>query len=93
MPATDLQLSANWLANLDTPYTVEHYLQNLDGSYPDTAADIDNLTGTTDDRITPKVKENQYHGFQVPTPSQVQISPNGDTVVRLYYTRSAFYRG
>jgi hypothetical protein len=61
MPATGLTLKANWIPNPDTPYKVEHYLQNLDGSYPTEPEDTDNLTGTTDEWITPKVKENQYH--------------------------------
>jgi hypothetical protein len=45
MPATGLTLKANWIPNPDTPYKVEHYLQNLDGiTYPSTPADIDNLS-------------------------------------------------
>ena len=49
MPATGLTLKANWIANTNTPYTVEHYFQNMDGiTYPETTDVIDNLSGTTD---------------------------------------------
>jgi hypothetical protein len=49
MPATGLTLKANWIANTNTPYTVEHYFQNMDGeTYPQTAEYTDYLTGTTD---------------------------------------------
>ena len=48
MPADNLQLVANWIANPDTPYKVEHYFQNIDLTYPVTTDVIDNLSGTTD---------------------------------------------
>jgi hypothetical protein len=81
-------LIANWIPNPDTPYTVKHYLQNIDGRYPTTPADIDNLTGETASTITPKVKE--YHGFEAPEVSEVEIAADGSTVVELRYRRLTY---
>ena len=36
-------------ANKNTAYTVEHYLEKLDGSYE--LKDTENLTGTTDSEV------------------------------------------
>jgi hypothetical protein len=48
------------------------------------------LTGETDSRFTPKVKE--YHGFKAPTVEEnsVQIKPDGSTVVELRYKRLTY---
>lgn len=54
-------LYAAWTPNTDTPYKVEHYKQNLDGTY--VKADTDELTGTTDTRATAVAKS--YTGFTV----------------------------
>ena len=88
MPATGLTLVAKWIPNPDTPQTVKHYLQNIDGTYPTTPADIDNLTGETASTITPKVKE--YHGFEAPEVSEVEIAADGSTLVELRYRRLTY---
>jgi hypothetical protein len=41
-------LTAKWEANTGTKYTVEHYLQQLDGNYLESPSYTDNLSGTTD---------------------------------------------
>ena len=43
MPADDLELKANWQPNTDTKYKVKHYLQNLNGTYPNEPYETDNL--------------------------------------------------
>ena len=85
----DMLVVAKWNANTNTQYKVEHYLQNLDDdNYPDTPSDVDNLTGTTDTLTNGEV--NTYEGFTSPSITQVNINGNGNTVIKLYYTRNSY---
>jgi hypothetical protein len=43
MPASDMAITAQWRANDDTPYTVEHYFEDLNGNYPATTEEKDYL--------------------------------------------------
>ena len=82
-----MELKALWTANTNTPYKVEHYLQNIDNnSY--TLYETDNLTGTTDTQTAGSVKT--YEGFTSPSITQVNINGNGNTVIKLYYTRNSY---
>ncbi len=83
----DATYDAQWTANTNTPYTVKHYKQNLDGTYPSTATETENLTGTTDASVTPAVKN--YTGFTAPTPQTVTIAADGSLVVTYNYTRNS----
>ncbi len=75
-----------YTANSYTAYKVEHYLQNIVGTY--SLKEIDNLTGTTD---TPTVAEaNSYTGFTVKPFDQKNIEGDGSTVVRIEYTRNSY---
>ena len=85
---TDKTLYAQWTANANTPYVVKHYQQNLDGTYPSTPTNTDNLTGTTAASITPSVKS--YDGFTSPSKQTVTIAANGSTVVEYRYTRNSY---
>ena len=88
MPAADSTYTTVWTARGDTPYKVEHYLQNADdGSY--TLADTDSLTGKTDDSVTAAAKTAYAHyavnpdaAGAVPTGT---IRADGSPVLRLYY--------
>ena len=88
MPAADSTYTTVWTARGDTPYKVEHYLQNADdGSY--TLADTDSLTGKTDDSVTAAAKTAYAHyavnpdaAGAVPTGT---IRADGSLVLRLYY--------
>lgn len=77
---------AKWIANTNTAYTVEHYKQQLDGSY--LLADVDSLTGTTDTTVTPEIKS--YTGFTSPATATVNIAADGSTVVKYNYTRKSY---
>ena len=89
MPAKNLSYTAKWSINKNTPYKVEHYLQNIDDdNYPSTPYEIDNLTGTTDTLTNGSVKT--YEGFTSPSIKQVNINGNGNTVIKLYYTRNSY---
>ena len=81
-------LYALWTANTNTPYVVEHYKQQLDGTYLAEADDTDNLTGTTAASVTPAVKS--YEGFTAPSTQTVSIAADGSTVVTYQYTRISY---
>ena len=79
-------LTAEWIANTNTAYKVEHCLQNLDDAY--SLFETENLTGTTDTLTNASVKT--YEGFTAPSITQVNINGNGSTVVVLKYTRNSY---
>ena len=74
-------------ANTDTPYKVIHKQMNLDGSTY-TEKDTEELTGTTDTEVTPKV--NTYTGFKSPEEVTVKIDGDGSTVVEYLYERKKY---
>ena len=88
----DKEYFAVWTANTNTPYTVEHYKQNLtlDGYE---LVDTDNLTGTTDTNINAVAKD--YVGFTENTETNLRvpsgvISGDGSLVLKLYYDRNIY---
>ena len=87
MPATNTTYTATWTPNTNTPYTVEHYKQKLDGSYAVTPDETNNLTGTTAMSVTPAVKE--YTGFTAPDTQTEAIAADGSLVITYYYTRNS----
>lgn len=87
LTAYDNTFTAQWTAKTDTPYKVEHYKMNLDGTTY-TLADTDNFKGTTDTSVTPTVKT--YEGFTSPSTQTVTIKGDGTTVVKYYYTRNKY---
>lgn len=89
-PVTDdTTVTAIWLANTNTPYTVEYYLQNLENDdYTLQTLDTQKLTGTTDAVAT---AEKTYEHFTVieSTASQ-KIEPDDSTVIKAYFTRNKY---
>ena len=80
-----------YTANTNTAYTVEHYQENLDGTY--TIADTDNLTGTTGEAVNAQPKT--YTGFTYDpkvegTVASGTIAADGSLVLKLYYTRNSY---
>ncbi len=87
IPAKDITLTANATPNPDTPYKVEHYLQNVnDNNY--TLHETENKKGTTDTKVTPSVKT--YEGFTSPATQTVNIDGDGSRVVKYYYDRNYY---
>ena len=85
-------LYAAWKANTDTPYKVEHYQEQLDGSYTVFETEED-LKGTTDTTATAAAKS--YTGFTYDetvegTVKSGTIAGNGSLVLKLYYTRNSY---
>ena len=79
-------LAPIYTADENTPYTVKHMKQKINGDYE--LADTDNLTGTTDTEITPSVKT--YEGFTSPSTQTTTISGDGHTLVTYNYTRNKY---
>ena len=69
-------------------YKVEHYKQNLDGSYNNTPNDIDLLSGTAGTHTAAAAKG--YPGFTPGTVTQEKIKSDGTTTIRIQYTRNSY---
>ena len=83
--------TAQWEARTDTPYTVEHYLENLDGSYAlDTT---EPLKGTTDTTVTAAAKSYDNFTYDSTVPGTVasgNIAGDGSLVLKLFNTRNTY---
>ena len=76
---------AQWTANTNTKYTVEHYLQKLNKTDEyDLKETENNLTGTTGELTNAQAKS--YDGFTAQPFEQKEIAGDGTTVVKIYYT-------
>lgn len=91
---SDTTLYANWKANDDTPYIVEHYQQNVTGTeYIKVDSDTQNLTAKTGTPVTAEPKT--YTGFTENTTHPLRkasgtVTENGSLVLKLYYDRDAY---
>ena len=65
MPAHDVTYTAQW------PIISKHYLQNIDGTYPETPKATDVVSGEANGYVTPATKT--YDGFITPATQTVQI--------------------
>lgn len=83
----NIELTAQWTANDDTAYRVEHWLENADDDEY-TLMNADELTGMSDSVIMPQVCT--YEHFKSPDVQAVTILPKGDLVVKYYYTRNTY---
>ena len=77
---------ANWTANTNTAYTVEHWQQNIDDDrYTKVDNDTESKQGTTGESTAALAKT--YTGFTAKTFTQGTIAADGSTVVRIDYDR------
>ena len=82
----NLTLYAQWTESNGTPYTVKHYQQNIENdNYSLVTADTQILTGKTNS-MTRAFSKN-YSGFTAQSFAQKTISPDGSTVIEIYYNR------
>ena len=83
-------ITAGWVANTDTKYKAEYYLQNLDDDNY-TLDFTDNLTGETDKQATAGIKTYNHYTFNE-SKSIVSGNINGDetTILKVYYTRDIY---
>jgi len=85
MPAEAVTYTAQWNPKTNTAYTVKHYQQNVDGTYPEEPVETEALTGTTGESVTPEVKE--YEGFVSPETETKEIAADGTMVIEYKYER------
>ena len=69
-------------------YTIKHYQQNLDGTYPSTPTNTETKSGEVGTEVTPTVKT--YPGFTAPSTKTVTIKSDGSTEVDYQYTRNSY---
>ncbi|MDL2215659.1 VWA domain-containing protein [Ruminococcaceae bacterium OttesenSCG-928-N02] len=83
-------------ANTNTPYYVEHYVMQANGSYPATPTDRETLYGRTGETVTPNAKTT-YTGFAIDTskttPTSITgswtIAADGTLRIKYYYAPAA----
>ena len=80
MPAANTTYTAQW------SIAVKHYLQNIDGTYPETPEATENISGDANEYVTPAVKT--YDGFISPATQTVQIGDATDEVTYNYVRRT-----
>ena len=87
-------LYAKWNVKSGIPYKVEHYKEELDGSYLMSDTDT-GLTGTTEAELSVGngITLRTYQGFRYDNrlePASPKISGDGHTVVKVYYKRKPY---
>ena len=93
MPARDVTLVGHFEPEDFTPYAVEHYLQNLDGSTYH-LHEVEDKVGTTGATAV-AVPKNSYKGFHYDEGNaneilSAKIEGDGSTVLRIYYNRNTY---
>lgn len=82
-----VRLTAMWVP-AQSSYTVNHFFQNMDGSYPETPDRTEQYTSPTGATISVRVMEQE--GFSSPENSHVNISEDGPQFVNLFYERKQY---
>lgn|GEM_PF-1375563 len=93
MPAENITLIAEWIADGDILYKVEHYQEELDGNYPSIPSYTENLYDSTGNTVTANAKN--FTGFTCDpaasgTVSSGTVAADGSLVLKLYYTRNSY---
>ena len=88
----DITLYARWIPRDDTPYKVEHYLQDVEGDGY-TLQEVEELEGTTDATVTAIPKS--YTGFHenlgaADRVASGRVGPDASLVLQLYYERDRY---
>lgn len=90
-PITEnIEITAEWTANIDTKYKVEYYFENIeDTNY--TLYETDNLQGITDTTANAEIKEFKHFTY-IENKGNLSgnISANEDLVLKLYYSRNTY---
>ncbi len=90
MPAENVSITANATTNTSTAYSVEYYLENLaDSNYAKDTSKTIETTGTTGAEININTYKTEITGFEFDHFNQTSatINDDGNTIVKLYYTR------
>lgn len=90
-------LEAQWTADTNTKYTINHYQMNLDGSTY-SLKDTETKTGTSDSSLTLSNLKRSYTGFTYlngkvgnSIVTSTTISADGSRVIDMYYDRNSYY--
>lgn len=89
MPAQDKTYTATFTPNSNTPYVVEHYLQQDDGSY--VLNTREELSGTTGQTANVTLKDFSEQGYSEGQYAALTIAGDGSTVVKVRYDQTALY--
>lgn len=89
---TNTTIKASWIANTNTPYKVEYYLQNLEGNdYSLIEDETEHLNGETNTRVI--AEEKIFTHFTLNS-SKSKLSGNingeGTLVLKVYYSRNTY---
>ena len=91
MPDADVIVTGSYTAADDTDYTVEHHLENLDGSF--TLEETESLKAKTDAEVTATAKSYTGFTFDSSVAGTVQsgkVDAEDSLVLKLYYTRNSY---
>lgn len=90
MPMSDITLAAIWSPLSGIAYKVEHYTQNLDGTYDETPWETETLSGSADQSVQATIKTYQGYVLDESNGDNVisgAIALDGSTVLKVYYER------
>ena len=91
MPESALVAVATFELRTDTPYTLNFYLQNVDGTYPETPTESVIHHGTADNRFVPdETLVPDKIGYGRPHYAGIHIRPDGTGGQNYYYGRITF---
>ena len=86
----DTDIMATWIANTDTVYKVEYYLENIDDA-DYSLYETSNLQGTTDTTATAEIKTYDHFTFyENNSILSGNVSGDGSLVLKVYYTRNTY---
>ena len=86
----NIDINAEWTANIDTKYKVEYYFENIeDTNY--TLYETDNLQGITDTTANAEIKKFEHFTY-IENKGNLNgnISANEDLILKLYYSRNTY---
>lgn len=89
----DVQLEAVYTANTDTAYAVEHYFEQLDGSFVKDESKTESKQGTTDTTATASALTVEHYSLDSANASAVasgNIAGDGSLKLALYYVLDTF---
>ena len=101
VPTSNVTLYAKWTEREDTKYSVEHYIMDTNGQYPEKAILTEEMSGRTEAKINPsdlqkttsdyKIENGIYYDHaeaDSQTITETNILPDGSRVIKLYYART-----
>ena len=88
-PSGNMIITPKFAANTDTPYTVEYYLEKLDGSYE--KVKTENKKGATGVTAEPYVLTYTHYSYDgEKSDKSGVINADGDLLLKVYYSRNIY---